>query len=157
MPNGKLSNMLPCKESLVTVKHCASWNFQLCCNQLPNCLQQQKWGMCFEKSPVLLLHFLQFISVLFINVSNAQVIYHQVGRKGDYGHHAVRAGELSFVSTKLGWASVKFRKYGRGTCVQGITDTVQGTTCFTAVNTGLNGFPCVAHSVYRIVTGQHCD
>jgi len=45
-----------------------------------------------------------------------------------------------------------FRKYGQGTCVQGITDTVQGTTCFTAVNTGLNGFPCVAHLVHRIVT-----
>jgi len=24
MPNGELSNMLPCEESLVTVKHCAS-------------------------------------------------------------------------------------------------------------------------------------
>jgi hypothetical protein len=67
------------------------------------------------------------------------------------------AGELSFVSTKLGRASVMFRKYGQGTCVQGITDTVQGTTCFTAVNTGLNGFPCVAHLVHRIVTWQHCD
>ena len=101
--------------------------------------------MCFEKSPVLLLHFLQFISVLFVDVSNAQVIYHQVGRKGDYVHHAVRAGELPFVSTKLGWESVMFTKYGQGTCVQGMTDTVQGTTCFTAVNIGLNGFPCVAH------------
>jgi hypothetical protein len=66
------------------------------------------------------------------------------------------AGKLSFVSTKLGWASVMFRKYGQGTCVQGITDTAQGTTGFTAVNNGLNGYPCVAHLVYRIVTGQHC-
>jgi hypothetical protein len=35
--------------------------------------------MCFEKSHVKLLHFLQFISIL--DVSNAQVIYHQVGGK----------------------------------------------------------------------------
>jgi hypothetical protein len=46
------------------------------------------------------------MSVLSVDVSNAQVIYHQVGGKGDYVHHAVRAGELSFVSTKLGWAKV---------------------------------------------------
>lgn len=44
-----------------------------------------------KKSPILLLHFLQLISVLFIDVSNAQVIYHQVGGKGDYVHHAVRS------------------------------------------------------------------
>jgi hypothetical protein len=50
--------------------------------------------------------------VLFIDASNAQVIYHQVGGKGDYVHHAVRAGELLSVSTELGWASVMFRKYG---------------------------------------------
>jgi hypothetical protein len=67
------------------------------------------------------------------------------------------AGELSFVSTTLGWASEMFRKYGQGTCVQEITGTVLATTCFTAVNTELNGFPCVAHLVHRIVPGQHCD
>jgi hypothetical protein len=54
--------------------------------------------MCFEKSPVLL----HFISVLFIDISDAQVIYHQVDRKGDYVHHAVRAGELSVCRLNLG-------------------------------------------------------
>ena len=58
--------------------------------------------MCFEKSPELLLHFLQFISVLFTDVSNAQVIDHQVGGKGDYVHHTVRAGELSLCQLNLG-------------------------------------------------------
>ena len=62
--------------------------------------------MCFEKSPVL-LHFFQFISVLFIDVSNAQVIYHQVDRKGDYVHHAVRAGELSVCQTWVGKCNVQ--------------------------------------------------
>ena len=54
--------------------------------------------MCFEKSPVLL----HFISVLFSDISNAQVIYHQVDRKGDYVHHAVRAGELCVCQLNLG-------------------------------------------------------
>lgn len=49
-------------------------------------------------------------------------------------HHAVRAGELSFVSPKLEWASVMFRKYGQGTCVQGMTDTVKGTIYLNAVS-----------------------
>jgi hypothetical protein len=38
--------------------------------------------------------------VLFIDVSNAQIIY-QVGGKGDYVHHAVRSWEISFVSTTV--------------------------------------------------------
>ena len=33
----------------------------------------------------------QVISVLFIEISNAQVIYHQVDGKGDYVRHAVRS------------------------------------------------------------------
>jgi hypothetical protein len=38
------------------------------------------------------------------------------------------------------------RKYGQGPFAEGITDTVQGTTCFTAVTPGLNG--CVWPTQY---------
>lgn len=67
----------------------AAISYQIACDS--------KSGECaLKKSPVLLLHFLQFISVLFIDVSNARVIYHQVGGKGDYVHHAVRSWETFF-------------------------------------------------------------
>jgi hypothetical protein len=111
--------------------------------------------MCFEKSPVNFPHFSQFISVLLIDVSNAQVIYHQA-EEVIMCIMLSEAGEISFVPTKLGWTSVMFRKYWQGPCVQGITYS-SWHTHFTAANTGLKGFPCVAHSVHRIVKGQHSD